>query len=188
MKTYFTKYLPVEGEIKEGDMVLDTLSGEIVCWWDGDNWDKHDKKVKLFLCSRDIQVGDSNITTYSYKNDMKLMHKSGLVFIELLPSGRAHLAADGFSAACPLPIVKDENEKFGFKSDTFKIIGEVSPEATWVTEDMEFDEEELDVFFYVFNDNKPLFHFEIKNYKTFVDVKRGEIIIKIKCPTCKQFH
>lgn len=59
MKKYFTKYIPADGEIKEGDMVLDTLSGEIVCWWDGNNWDKYDKKVKLFLCSRDIQVGDT---------------------------------------------------------------------------------------------------------------------------------
>ena len=32
-------------EIKEGDWIIDTLSMEIVCWWDGNNFDKYDKKI-----------------------------------------------------------------------------------------------------------------------------------------------
>jgi len=74
MKNYFAKYLPVEGEIKEGDWVLYANSyffvkninniGLLVTESDGDfRLNKsYCKKVKLFLCSRDIEVGDEIIS------------------------------------------------------------------------------------------------------------------------------
>jgi hypothetical protein len=54
---YFTKYLPVKGEIKHGDKVIYNL-GEVVDYVVPLNTDNL-KKCKLFLCSRDIQVGDA---------------------------------------------------------------------------------------------------------------------------------
>ncbi len=60
MKTYFCKFLPVEGEIKEDDRYRVKGTDKVLIA------NKHFKeidqslleKVKLFLCSRDIQVGD----------------------------------------------------------------------------------------------------------------------------------
>ena len=71
MKKYFTKYLPVEGEIQQDNFfltpdgrisqckdVLESLPQTIVNY-NGESWKEDElKRVKLFLCSRDIQVGD----------------------------------------------------------------------------------------------------------------------------------
>lgn len=55
---YFAKYLPVEGEIKEGDMAI-TIRGEIFQATKENNDPIYgDKRIKLFLCSRAIYVGD----------------------------------------------------------------------------------------------------------------------------------
>lgn len=56
---YFAKYLPVEGEIKEGDKALKS-NGKIVYVNKAaaKHLTKDWKKAKLFLCSRDIQVDD----------------------------------------------------------------------------------------------------------------------------------
>lgn len=79
MKKYFAKYLPVDGEIKKGDEYINSeikvgepTYGKIyiglplviemghkgVGYKDKDYFRKYMRKVKLFLCSRDIQVGD----------------------------------------------------------------------------------------------------------------------------------
>ncbi len=78
-KKYFVKHLPAEGEIKEGDLYINTEIkpgeknyGKIYTgfkWvlkngYEGNGYKdknyfaKYMRKVKLFLCSRDIQVGD----------------------------------------------------------------------------------------------------------------------------------
>ena len=51
MKTYFCKYLPVEGEIALNDFITD---GYKIWQWKDDCSLLGRKKVKLFLCSRDI--------------------------------------------------------------------------------------------------------------------------------------
>jgi hypothetical protein len=113
MKKYFTKYLPVEGEIKEPCFVQDDnifSDNKIVELVKVDTSIKdhhfaldirngtysHEgmkklKKVKLFLCSRDIQVGDEY---YKYGKDKTLFG----VYSEPTP-------------------------------DCFKVIGEISPDA-----------------------------------------------------------
>lgn len=131
MKPYFAKYLPVEGEIKEGDMY----------WFNGsptelrkDNNDAHGmcscKKVKLFLCSRDIQIGDK----------VRWLTGNG-------EWGNSVVTGD------PSKLI-----------ETYKVIGEISPEAIWVKEGDEFDEGDIS--------------------------RRGCLgdLILIKCPTCKKFH
>jgi len=102
-KKYFAKYLPVEGEIKEDYMALNPSNNKIVrvnkaCLKNlvTSEW----KKVKLFLCSKDIQVED-------YKEP-----------------GKIYIFHDG-------------------SEEPFKVIGEISPDAVWVTEGMEFDDDEL---------------------------------------------
>lgn len=63
-KIFFAKYLPIEGEIKKDDNALNPSNKKVVrvnaaCLKNlvTLEW----KKVKLFLCSRDIQVGDKFI-------------------------------------------------------------------------------------------------------------------------------
>jgi len=51
-------------------------------------------------------------------------------------------------------------------NECVKVIGEISPNAIWVTEGMEFDEDDIEIHL-----SKDL-----------------KITIAIKCPTCKQFH
>ena len=61
-KPYFAKYLPVEGEMLPPCIVLETLTtGEKQLFQVDTKNDidvKRQQLVKLFLCSRDIQVGD----------------------------------------------------------------------------------------------------------------------------------
>jgi hypothetical protein len=61
-KKFFAKYSAVEGEIKEGDLYLQNLVGigfiNEIRTYTGGKLEARDKKVKLFLCSRDIEVGD----------------------------------------------------------------------------------------------------------------------------------
>lgn len=59
MKQYFAKYLPVGGEIKEGDIVKDFSRPTYPVPYNPIHHKLEGKtKLKLFLCSRDIQVGD----------------------------------------------------------------------------------------------------------------------------------
>lgn len=115
---YFAKYLPVEGGIKEGDYV--DIGSQVIIY--STKWQKtiskyNPKKVKLFLCSRDIQVGD---TVWN--------GRKGLLVFEDESEGRPegnwmHLSA--------------------ITIHDFKSIGEISPDATWVKEGDEFSKEEI---------------------------------------------
>lgn len=108
MKTYFAKYLPVEGDIKIGDKFYEEGLG--IGTRVGKKGIYDFQKVKLFLCSRDIQVGD------------EVMDSTGTL-------------------KAKLDIQPQPNEIASGKY--IKVIGEISPEATWVKEGDEFDEDEV---------------------------------------------
>jgi len=107
---YFAKYLPVEGEIKKEDRQIDS-KGNISVFTSvsmnilGETY----KKVKLFFCSRDTQVGDKDVHWDEATTD----------------------------------IVDKLDVKLGKEAGAFKVIGEISPEATWVKEGDEFNENEI---------------------------------------------
>jgi hypothetical protein len=118
MKTYFAKYLPVEGEIKEGDYFKyhesDVFQCKDITDIDGDCY-----KVKLFLCSRDIQVGDQ----VYYLQDG-----------EYLKSICTQSNDDGIDIDHPVHF---------YPPEVFKVIGEISPDAaTRVKEGHEFEKGE----------------------------------------------
>lgn len=125
MKTYFTKYLPVDGDIKEGDS-YQHFTGRIYHDFSRQATykNKGDKKVKLFLCSRDIQVGD---TFFVDRDD----YKSGPHISEGIIDERGHIWH---------PNIKEEpNYTLGAEESVcYKVIGEISPNATWVKEGDEF--------------------------------------------------
>lgn len=142
-KPYFAKYLPVEGEIKESDKYIATTQDAmklfpnvLVAKKDSYillGYQGNFKKVKLFLCSRDIQVGDK-----VYRNDSKI--NESFIVGSFLMSGETRTGwyAEGFA-------INPKKKLQGARGirNYGKIIGEISSEATWVTEGDEFDEDEL---------------------------------------------
>lgn len=135
MKPYFAKYLPVEGEIKEGDMY----------WFNGsptelrkDNNDAHGmcscKKVKLFLCSKDIQIGDKFVNP-----------RWGLLgFQEHVCTNIEMGSGENFYPKEMIIWFKEGSVNFWLPLDKcYKVMGEISPEAIWVKEGDEFDEGDI---------------------------------------------
>jgi hypothetical protein len=157
MIKYFVKYPPVEGEIEKHDY-WQAKSGDIIPAGSGERILHHAnevgcKKVKLFLCSRDIQVGDE--------------------------------VQNGDGELCKIPNEADlrNAKEHGF----FKILGEISPEATWVKEGDDFDEEEIE-FWDKTEDHptdKSYLHKWLKEGR--VDYVLKYFYFKILGP-CKHFH
>lgn len=116
MKKYFVKYLPVEGDIKEGEICFvddgngdtDYLPFKQIYMEEGE---PYPVKVKPFLCSRDIQVGDEYYNSMGYKVDHTWDEEA----------------------------IQDSKD---FPDDIFKVIGEISPDAG-IIEGQEFTEEEV---------------------------------------------
>lgn len=149
-KKYFTKYFPVEGELEVGHITKwDSNEGYYAGQFlkvtesflhhaQASQW----KRYKLFLCRRNIQVGDRFTFEASSEGVDICIKIEGDIVI---------------------------GEKFSSKKKSqfphlqiFSIIGEISKKAIWVTEGMEFDDEEV--------------HWKSPDN------------ILIKCPTCKTYH
>lgn len=128
---YFTQYLPVDEEIEQGDTYFngkielrDTsiskdkiLVADIPESYSNPHVGYYDgfKKVEIFLCSTDIRIGDK----YQYFNMGKIwddIATEDIIFLLLNPA----------------PPFKP-----------YKVLGEKSPAATWVTADMEFEESDI---------------------------------------------
>lgn len=121
---YFTKYIPVEGEAKIGDMVKlvnDPADAHIA---DADCIHVGCDKVKLFLCSKDIKIGDR----------MTLEDEDGVMGSSIVTTE-------------PSELIK----KAALKGLAYTIMGEISSEALrYVKEGMEY--EENDTFPYHIHD------------------------------------
>lgn len=118
MKQYFAKYLPVEGEIKEGDYYSSATG--IYKHTGGKNYVilSTYKKVKLFLCSRDIKVGDKVFCFDVHLNNP--LHPPE----RYIDPWRIRTEGDTCNAC-------------------IKVIGEISPNAIWVKEGDEFEERDI---------------------------------------------
>jgi hypothetical protein len=159
MKKYFTKYLPIGGEIKQGDH---TVKDGVIFFHHRvsttEMFEGH-QKVQLFLCSRDIQEGD------------KVRY--------------------GDNCTAPEHEVEGSCETNG----CWKVIGEVSPAAVWVTEGMEFDANpgmytgEWQALPIYKGDTQVTFLGSRKALQArHIDIPVEKYIILFKCPNCKTFH
>lgn len=174
MKPYFIKYLPVEGEIKEGDKARH--NGEIVTVikkeGEGDSW-KTDGfpiygsnlgKVKLFLCSRDFTKGEK---VYCLEEEQENRNRG-------LKEGDGEWVNPwciaGECKAC------------------IKVLGEISPDAlSYVKEGDEFDEDQVKE---CFHDERIGIVIEKNFYDAIVDrynsikqpLPEFTSVFKIKCP------
>jgi hypothetical protein len=157
-KPYFTKYLAVPGKLKEGERGI-SINNAIYTHY-AHLGDDYGKPMKLFLCSRDVQVGD----------EVTCIDPSSINF------GK-----------------KAKHFEFGDTVNWVNVIGEISPEATWVTEGMEFDENELQVFVWDgYEENHEEFMtFNKEKYEETQRFQFGDddsyFLIQVKGP-CGHFH
>lgn len=140
-KITFAKYLPVGGEIEPGDKVKhngnivtaikkevagDTQKGDT---WKTDGFPANGsnvQKVKLFLCSRNIEPGDKGVYSYTWKHGYLIGKIEDAHFEKLLPNGRAWLVWPKGTASCEYPFVDNlEEDMFGFTSEHFKKLNEI---------------------------------------------------------------
>lgn len=128
MKKYFAKYLPVEGEINIGDKYFTKRGVLHSCGIKPNsemlNPEESLKKAKLFLCSRDTQVGDK-VKWSEHNPDKPWLTQFGTETTIMNLGGLE-----------PHPA-------------WVKVIGEISPEATWVKEGDEFDENQLQIKYHI---------------------------------------
>lgn len=179
---YVVRFIPIDGEIEEGDWIYDKISyGK--CLRSGSDGIEHSmfggvhnpadyKRVKLFLCSRDIKLDDW-LTCAKTGQEMHVdVHILGSIKEGLLP-------------------------------DDYKVIGEISPEAGWVSNNESI--KETDVQFVVKEDNwyeekiiptEELFILAKTKDSLTSDLQPGKEwvfysakkYIKILNPHCKHFH
>lgn len=195
MKKYFIKYLPVEGEIKHGDLVYDTVNPNFrielfVCRIDGDvlydergfvRNKEHCKPVKLFVCCQDIKIGQ----LFYHSSDL-------LTSILVTDTNIDHLRSR----------IEHEKETRNNKIDYFfTVMGQISPEAIWVKEGDEFEEDEIKLvnrdFYKCICVEKLGYEDELcPHYNGGVNkhvdgcYRKEQIpwVYKIKCGMCKTFH
>ncbi len=158
-KPYFAEYIPVKGKIKDEEMVMFKINGK---WTQPCSFDSYlgpdiedVAQGVLFICSRNVQINDEIYGTREGGWDTQ--HKG-------------------------IAIEKDKGYFFimeGKKKtrlyDCYKIVGSVSPNATWVKRGDRFEVDDLSAQGIGTNwcDENP-------------DV--GKFKFKIKCPTCNNFH
>lgn len=190
---FITKYLPVEGEIISGKPYWSATTNSVrICtcimpgdqvWFSGSVYQdnsKDSKPVKLFLCSKDIQVGDKVQTDGINGDDWEVV------------ATHADLAPNKVSLFEAL------------KRKSFKVIGEISTEAIWVKEGDEFTDESvqklvlLEVYCAdweiqysnidkILNVNETYQPKGVHGKDTYIEDIIFETI-QIKCPTCQLFH
>jgi len=165
------KYLPVIESIKEDDALYNVETGSIAIFGDKETKTGVWQKAKLFAVTKDIEVGDEVIALDVWKNQ----------FEELLEAGKKGRCVNKGAGMVEIEFkdyrsaIADDDEHFG------KVLGELSPNATWVKDGDEI-EVESDMGFPVFRDFKG--DGECGANRKW---KQGEYI-KVKCPTCKSFH
>ena len=173
LKKYVAKYLLVEGEINRGDMVIDyTLPKRAIAQYlDEDEfindrgeivnlpkWKErfHFRKVKMFICSKDVT---------KIKEDDKIV----------LPDFYVKFYEDIVTEIATVTGINEENEVIHFKrksnfslfgdkeerchsgvlikDNPMKLMGEISPEAIWVKEGDEFDDTEIQEWYWHIEQN-----------------------------------
>lgn len=134
---YFTKYLPVEGEITDVGVAYKSKKfPHLEAKYSSAPWKKsvmdfyEIEKVKLFLCSRDIQVGDK-IKFHQTKDEYKNGNYNIDGEVEGVEKNIVHVRINDFTIPVPY-------------NYCIKIIGEVSPDAlSYVREGQEFTEDQV---------------------------------------------
>lgn len=178
MSKYFAKFLPVQGEPDLGKMCL--FQGRVemyteyhwreYCQCEVDNVPNTIQKVQLFLCSREIEVGDK-MESYVPVGEHPYTREEGICLDYLKEDDTyTYRLSDGSKTNCGA----------GY---CFKVIGPISPQATWVKEGMEFDEEEVKLIErhpYIFHKTGQCIGGEVEGWNEWLP-KYNECQIKCRC-------
>lgn len=165
---YFTKYIIAKEQPKNGDKIMHpTIKGVIIEYNKLVNQSFYDlgwRKVNLYLCSKDIKVGDKVYPNY-------LVYEDGS---EGRPEGYwMHLSAVTLY--------------------DFKVFAQVSPAATWVKEDQRFDEKDFKLVYKRFvpsNEGRSII--PIDQYTRLLEIKPEKakeysLMAQMKCKGCDTF-
>lgn len=159
MKKYFAKYLPVEGEIKEGDKFwMKNVKRENSLF----------KRIKPHPEYAVLEEDGEHLTAKKINSELAMtVYLKQCTKIELFLCSK-----EGFLY---------DNE------DKYKVIGEISKEAIWVKEGDKFDKEEL--AFHPKNYTFHQEFKDIKDFNAGIDMcNKGFWEVSIKCPKCQKFH
>lgn len=179
----YTKYLPVEGEIEEENwyFYLGQLSQRLRKNPKAEYPTPQYQKAKLFLCSRDIQVGNEVYIETKAVSQQYQSPINGKGIIQKINNKHEIL------------IYRNNGELLPFDcSELTKVIGEISPDATWVKEGDEFDETNWRFKWYN-NEGKFFTRHEYHPSDEFTNLGEGHkdgtysLFIQILGP-CKHFH
>jgi hypothetical protein len=179
MKTYFTKYFPIEGVIQVGDKlrsescskhaVTVTHIEDDIYWTDEPDFHnamgasyfgiRKEKAVKLgplIICSTEIKIGDTVIEADGKEFEWTRMMDNTLS-----------------------------------KEGVFRKVGEISKDALWVKEGMEFDREELKIWKSCDSVSSKQITEAFGGVWTHKEdriVTPGKVMrVEVKCPCCKTF-
>jgi hypothetical protein len=115
MKKYFVKYLPITDKVLEKSNTLNIA----------------------FLCSKDIQVGDTVFLQNSYNYFATVIDKIGNsdrdIVLDEMPERRKNGTLDS--------------------REMIKIVGELSKDASWIKEGDEFDDNEIEEWYWHIEQN-----------------------------------
>jgi hypothetical protein len=159
---YFAKYLTVKGEIKKGESYLteDVIIKEsIVDWTLADMGAMHVQKVRLFICTKDVRLGDvvqRDTRSDTFKDEGPVYH------VEYKESHFLSEDKDIYYVSTKI------GGMFIIEGEAIRVIGRISPGAAWVNEGDEFEEEDCSFVWSASEDSKGWF--------------------EVRCPTCKIFH
>lgn len=174
---YFAKFLPTEGTMEHATGLNQAEIGEIIDLKNRGFYkylvEGKFQKMGLFLCSRDIKVGDE-ILIIKHSTSSEVLDKR---------------IVEGYKEEFDAFRIKDGG--YIGRSISIKPIGEISKDAIWVKEGDEFEDDEINKQFYDDSGSEdsewfnwcPL-HTEEDWRETPENWKR----IQIKCLTCKNFH
>lgn len=164
MKKYFCKYLPVEGHFHYvGAVIREKATGNIGIIKKVGEGVEENEHVKLFLCSRDIKIGDAvvwlNKYTWAMFQKFPVTTQEGVDIMK-----------------------NDHKGKWGV------VIGEISKSAVWVKEGDEFDESDWSLF----GETEGIMGLSgcLKNpeYQEGYRKLYKRFVCKIKCSQCLTFH
>lgn len=183
MTKYFTKYLPVEDEIKEGDKIYFKHDGSrglmnergLPKWVIDKCKERGYKTGKLFICTKDIKVGDKVVKDASNwkSNDFDSW-------------GRGEGEAEVLEVIPDIDLRWEGGRAWEDLKQILKVVGEVSPKAEWVKEGHTWGE---DFYYDCFprhehdDDGKTIWHDEYD----LPDPNRKIPIYNIKGP-CGHYH
>lgn len=176
-KPNFAKYLPVEGELEDFDIVLLPIHGLYQINGEQDLFKARRlkaPKVKLFLCSRDIQVGDKfrhylidpkkSCELRKPVHDFNKLAKEEDICAKV-EDGKVWWSRDS-------PYVTQRVNYATAIEGTFKVIGEISPNAIWVKEGDEFDESEVQ---YLKKERIAYLTYVFVEGENFDEIEQGEV-------------